>query len=41
MKEYLAPEFERIEYDVEDCLNGSKSVNQETEDIGGMIGDLF
>ncbi len=41
MKEYLAPEIEKIEYDVEDCLLGSKNVQSETENIGEYIKDLF
>ena len=41
MKEYLAPEFETIKYDVEDCLTGSQTVPFEEEEIGNIIDDLF
>lgn len=41
MKEYLAPEFETIKYNVEDCLTGSNSVPFEDEDIGNIIDDLY
>ena len=41
MKEYLAPDFEKIEYVVEDCLTGSKEVPYETEDVGQIIDDLY
>lgn len=41
MKKYLAPEIEKIEYDVEDCLLGSKSVEGEAEDIGEIMDNLF
>lgn len=41
MKEYFAPEFEKIEYYVEDCLKGSLGVESETEDIGEIIDDLY
>lgn len=41
MKEYLAPEFETIKYDVEDCLTGSNEVPYETEDVGQIIDDLY
>ena len=41
MKEYLAPEFETIEYNVEDCLTGSTGIESETEDIGNIIDDLY
>ena len=41
MKEYLAPEFEKIKYDVEDCLTGSNGVVTETENIGEIIDDLY
>ena len=41
MKEYLAPDFEKIEYIVEDCLNGSKNVPYEDDDIGQIIDDLY
>lgn len=41
MKEYLAPDFEKIEYIVEDCLKGSKEFPYETEDVGPIIDDLY
>ena len=42
MKEYLAPDFEKIEYNiVEDCLKGSNEVPYETEDVGQIIDDLY
>lgn len=41
MKEYLAPEFEKFEYEAEDCLTGSQGVNSETEDIGDIINNLY
>lgn len=41
MKEYSAPEFEKILYDVEDCLEGSKTVPVESEPIDDIIDDLI
>ena len=41
MKEYLAPEFNTIKYDVEDCLTGSETVPFETEDVGNIIDNLY
>lgn len=40
MKEYITPEVEIVEYEVEDCLTGSTDIPKETEEIGGIIGDL-
>ncbi len=40
MKKYNTPEFEVVEYDVEDCLTGSTEIPKETEDIGDILGDL-
>ena len=40
MKEYLAPDIEKIEDDLLDCLTGSNGVGTEDEDIGGIINDL-
>lgn len=36
MKEYRAPKFEEVKYDVNDCLDISK----EPQDISGFLHDL-
>lgn len=37
MKEYLAPEIEKIEYDVIDCLSTSGTgIGKEGEEIDGL-----
>lgn len=41
MKEYLAPELEKIEYYVEDCLTGSTGVEFESEPIDDILDDLY
>ena len=41
MKEYSAPEFKTIKYDVEDCLEGSNTVPFDEEYIGDYIDDLY
>lgn len=38
MKEYLAPEFEKIEYDVIDCL-GVSGIPQENDNLDDFLGD--
>ena len=45
MKKYLAPELEKIEYDVLDCLNTSGNpagagIGREGGDIDDLLGDL-
>lgn len=40
MKDYKTPEFELVEYEVEDCLDGSTNIPVEEENIGGIVGDL-
>ncbi len=40
MNKYETPDFELVEYDVEDCLTGSTEIPKETENIGDIIGDL-
>ena len=40
MKEYLAPDIEKIEYDLVDCLTGSNGINVESQDIGLLLNDL-
>ncbi len=32
MKEYLAPEFEEVKYDVKDCLEASADANNWNDD---------
>lgn len=41
MKKYLAPEFEYIRYEEEDCLITSDDIPKETDDIGSLINDLL
>lgn len=41
MKKYIAPELEIINYEVEDCLEGSKGIGTEAEDLGPILDDLF
>lgn len=41
MKEYLAPEIEKVEYDVLDCLTVSgQGIGKEGDDIDDLLGDL-
>ena len=40
MRQYIAPEIEKIEYEVADSLLGSKTIPRETDDIGAIINDL-
>lgn len=37
MKEYIAPDIEKLEYDVDDCLVGSEGIPTESEDISDLI----
>ena len=37
MRQYIAPEIEKIEYEVADSLLGSKTIPRETDDIGAII----
>ncbi len=37
MKEYIAPEFEKLEYEADDCLVGSEGIPTEREDISDFI----
>lgn len=40
MKEYLAPEFEEVKYDVVDCLGTSgNTIGKENDDIDDFLGD--
>ncbi len=41
MKQYIAPEIEKIEYEVADCLEGSQNVPIDSEDIGAIINELM
>lgn len=40
MKEYLAPDIEKMEYDLVDCLTGSKTIEVETQDLAPFLNDL-
>ena len=40
MKEYLAPEIEKVEYDVIDCLSTSgRNIGKESDNIDNLLGD--
>jgi hypothetical protein len=41
MKEYKTPDFEMIEYDVEDCLTGSKEIPKETESLDDILNGII
>ena len=40
MKEYLAPDIEKTEYDLVDCLTGSNGIEVESHNISNLIGLL-
>lgn len=37
MKEYTAPDVEKVDYDVDECLTGSLEIPVEDEDITDLI----
>ena len=43
MKEYLAPEIEKVEYDVLDCLatSGGKGITKESENTDDIFNNLI
>lgn len=42
MKKYIAPEVEKVEYEVVDCLDASASttIGTESENADGLLGGL-